>query len=409
MTGQKEQALALVQDALLKSKRESDLDWTEIKEKHPIMEHSSDILRRYGTAWKMLEDWGIIDFSQIKISDYDKPSYKETTEIVKDGSHKSDKLIEMNEAQGKDENFLLEAHGFDPDVWEITGARNSVYNVNAKGGITKTLYSSKITVKKKVDGFNVDAFLKKIENIKPRTVKRPTEKGKNMLSVAFVDQHFGINTCDDYKNKIAETIQLFESKKWDTIYFPIGNDLLHNNNHKGHTANGTPIELVDLENAKEEAFKFYVTLLDSALQNSANVVADYIPGNHDADLSWMFVSMLAKMYPQVKWNTSMGAKKLFRWENILLVNLHGDKGLNRVADALITEYRDYMVGANTVEIHSGHLHAEKVVNKYGIVVRTLPTDAKTDQWHKDNTFEGATKISQIFEYNSNILKNIHLV
>jgi len=93
----------------------------------------------------------------------------------------------------------------------------------------------------------------------------------------------------------------------------------------------------------------------------------------------------------------------------LLVNLHGDKGINRVAKTLVTEYRDLMVGAKTVEIHSGHLHSQKVNDEYGILVRTLPTDAKTDDWHRDNSFEGAVKVSQLFEYNENILKTIHHV
>jgi len=408
MTGQKEQALALVQDAVSRAKLEHKKCWLEMKDEHGF-EHSGEHLRKFGSAFKWLEENDLVDFSQIKVSDYDKPNYKETTEITKDGSHKSDKLIEMNEAQGKDETFLLEAHGFDADIWEITGARNSIFNVNAKGGITKTLYSSKITVKKKIDGFNIDKLIEKFNSIKPIKVKRPTKSSKRMLSVAFVDQHFGINTFSHYERKLSETLEIFESREWDTIYIPIGNDLLHNNNHKGQTANGTQIESVDMDFATEEAYKFYTTLIDSALTNSVNVIADYIPGNHDSDITWMFTKMLAKLYPQVKWNTSIDAKKMFRWENILLVNLHGDKGLNRVAESLIKEYRDMMVNANTVEIHSGHLHSEKVIDKYGIMVRTLPTDALTDQWHKDNTFEGAVKVSQIFEYNENMLKNIHYV
>lgn len=409
MTNTKQEALELVKESVAKSRRESDLDWTEIKDKHLIFEHSSDILRRYGRAWHMLEDWGLVDFSQVQSKDLETPSYKESVELKKDGSQLSDKLIDLSATEMKDEETVLKAHGYNPDEWEIINAKHSMYNVNAKGGITKTLYSSKITVKKKVDSFNVDTFLKKIEKIKPVHVERPTHSTKRMLSVPFVDQHFGINTLADYKRKLEETIEIFESKQWDTIYIPLGNDLLHNNNHKGHTANGTPIELVNMEQAKEDAYAFYVTIIESALKNAVNVVVDYVPGNHDLDMTWMFISMLAKQYPQVKWNTSIDAKKLFRWENILLVNLHGDKGINRVAKTLVTEYRDLMVGAKTVEIHSGHLHSQKVNDEYGILVRTLPTDAKTDDWHRDNSFEGAVKVSQLFEYNENILKTIHHV
>lgn len=405
----KKQALELVQKSLEKTNRNSDLDWTDIKDSAPFFDHNSDLLRRYSRGWQFLQEWNLIDFSQLQLEEGTKPLYRETTEVLKDGTHKSDKLIKMNAQESKDEEYMLRAHGFDPNEWEIMSIKNSIYDANTKGGITKTFYSSKISAKKKKNAFNIENFLKKIENIKPRKIERPKTSTKRMLTVPFVDQHFGINNYKSYERKLQETIELFESKKWDTIYIPIGNDLLHNNDHKGNTANGTPIESVDMDYATEEALRFYTELYDSALANAVNVVSDYIPGNHDADITWMFVKMLSKQYPDIKWDTSMETKKLFRWENILLANLHGDKGLARVADALITTYRDFVVGAKTVEIHSGHLHVEKVINKSGIVVRTLPTDAATDQWHKDNTFEGATKISQIFEYNEDILKTIHLV
>lgn len=405
----KKDALELVQDSLAKSRRESDLDWTDIKDKHPIMEHSSDILRRYSTGWKLLEDWGLVDFSQININTESEnmPVYKETTEILAGGVQRSDKLIKMNDKQSKDVEYMLKAHGFDPNEFELISVKNNIWNTNSKTQGVQTLYSSKISVKPKVDGFNVDKFLEKIKDIKPKLIKRPDESTKSMITVPFVDQHFGINDFNHYERKLNDTVELFESKKWDTIYIPIGNDLLHVNTHKGQTANGTQIENVNLEKAKEDAYKFYSIIFDHALANAKNVVAHYVQGNHDADITWMFVTMLSKLYPQIEWDTSMEVKKFFKWENILLVNLHGDRGLNRVVDALVSEYRDLVVGAKTVEVHSGHLHAERVFYKNGILVRTLPTDAETDSWHRSNTFEGAVKVSQILEYNEYRLKTIH--
>lgn len=405
----KEQALNLINDSLLKSRRESDLDWTDIKDKHPIMEHSSDILRRYSTAWKLLEDWGVVDFSNINPKDIETPAYKETHELVAGGVQKSDKLIKMNAQQAKDANYILQAHGFDTEEWEIVNAKNNIWNVNSKVQGVQTLYSSKITVKPKNSGFNIDKFLEKIENIKPKYIKQPVESTERLLTISYVDLHFGINTVNDYQQKLDETIEIMESKSYDTIYVPIGNDLLHVNTFKNQTANGTQIESVDLDKASDDAYEFYTIVLDNALKNSKNVVADYIPGNHDSDISWMFVKMLAKQYPQIKWNTSIDAKKILRWKNIMLLNLHGESGMNRVANTLITEYRDLMVGANCVEIHSGHLHSEKVKDNFGILVRTLPTSAKTDTWHKNQSFEGAVKASQLFEYNKDKLKVIHYV
>src|SRR5690606_20058028 len=51
------------------------------------------------------------------------PNYKETTEILADGSHKSDKLLKMSVEQSKDVNYLLKAHGFDTEQWELVNAK----------------------------------------------------------------------------------------------------------------------------------------------------------------------------------------------------------------------------------------------------------------------------------------------
>src|SRR5690606_19109768 len=94
-------------------------------------------------------------------------------------------------------------------------------------------------------------------------------------------------------------------------------------------------------------------------------------------------------FPQVKWDTSLSTKKFLVWNDVVVVSLHGDKGLQRVVDTLITKYRNLITNAKVVEIHSGHLHSQKTVDKYGILIRTLPTKAIEDNWHEDMSFEGA--------------------
>ena len=197
-------------------------------------------------------------------------NYKETTEILGDGSHKSDKVIEMSPDQSKDADFLLKSHGFDVDEWEITSAKNSIWNANTKSDGIKTLYSSKISVKPKVNGFNVDKMVERMQKeVKPVHVKQPfiIESGR-LLEIPFVDMHFGINNYEMYQSTLVETLDLIRSKKWDTIYIPIGNDLLHNNDFKGRTANGTIIDKVDMMTAWNDAFNFYSHIYEEALKNS---------------------------------------------------------------------------------------------------------------------------------------------
>lgn len=403
------EALFLAKDAVARAKLEHRKDWLDMKDEHNF-EGSGETLRKHGAAFKWLEDNGIIDFSKIQEKDYEVPSYKETTEIIKDGQQKSDRLIEMSESDMKDEEYILKAHGYDPNIWEIVNAKNSIFNVNAKGGITKTLYSSKITVKKKADGMNVDKLIERLkESMKPIKVKRPEAVGKRLLVLPFVDMHFGINTFEYYEEKLAETVEKIQMRTWDTIYVPIGHDLLHNNNHQGTTVSGTNIEKVDMDRAWNDAFKFYKVIFTEALKHANNVVSDYVPGNHDADISWGFMKGLPNVFEDVKFNTDPDNKKIFKWEKVFIISLHGDKGMARVVKTLLTKYRDLITGCKVVEVQSGHLHSEKVKDDFGIVTRTLPTSAQEDDWHVEESFEGAVKTSQIFEYSEDKLKTIYHV
>ena len=206
-----------------------------------------------------------------------------------------------------------------------------------------------------------------------------------------------------------DTLEIISSKSWDTIYIPIGHDLIHVNDSKNRTANGTIVETIDIPNAWKDAFTFYSNIIEASLKQSINVVSDYVCGNHDADLTWGFMQALEVKFPQVKWDTSMENKKYFKWNEVLLVSTHGERGLKRVTNTLITKYRDLMVGAKCIEIYSGHIHNQQVSDNYGILVRSLPTSAKEDDWHVSQSFEGSVKNSQVFVYKKDRIKTIYHV
>lgn len=403
------EALEFVQESVRKSKKQSDLDWTEIKDSAPFFDHSSDILRRYGRAWYMLEEWGLVDFSTLTLKDFETPDYKNTTEIIKDGQQKSDRLIEMSETDMKDTEFLLKAHGYNPNEWEIVNAKNSIYNVNAKGGITKTLYSSKITVKPKVSGFNIDKLIEKItKNIEPVHVEQPTE-GENLLEIPLYDMHFGIADFSYYKPVMTKIMRKIRSQKWDTVMFVIGQDLLHNDGFTGQTTSGTMIDKVDMEQAWEDAYDFYTILFNTALSNAKNVDVIFSDGNHDQAMGWSLVKALSKIFLQINFDTKMKKFKAYTWNEIFIGITHGDKGQNRVQKAFLAEYGKLMSNATVRELHLGHLHHEKSQDDFGIVQRTLGSGVPTDQYHADNAFIGARKKFQIFEYSPDSLEAIYYI
>src|SRR5690606_18517593 len=170
--------------------------------------------------------------------------YKETVEILPDGSHRSVKLLRMSAEQAKDPEYLLKAHGYDPNEWELTSARSNIWNVYSKQDGIQTLYSSKITAKPKKEGLNFDKLLEQIEKAKPFKIEHnivDVEK-KKLLEISQFDQHFGISDYEHYKPTQARIIEKIKSRRWEQILITIGSDMFHNNNHRGQTANGTDIE-----------------------------------------------------------------------------------------------------------------------------------------------------------------------
>ena len=97
----------------------------------------------------------------------EKLKYKSTEEICQDGTHKSDKLLRMDSNQSKDPRFLLEAHGFNADEWELLSAKNNIWNTYSKQDGINTLYSSKIVAKPKIKSFDLNWYKEQFKEIEP--------------------------------------------------------------------------------------------------------------------------------------------------------------------------------------------------------------------------------------------------
>lgn len=396
-----------------KLNKEIDLDWSEIVNLLGL-ECSSDHLRKLSYAYKeVYENTLNVPFSSenVDAEEYYQSKYKETTEIQKDGQQKSDKLIKMTSEESKNEHFLLDAHGYDRDEWEIVNAKSSVWNQHNKTDGTITLYSSKITVKPKKNGFNIDKLVEVMSKRDPIIVDEIKDKTHSkLLEIPLYDMHFGVSNLDDYKSHLDEIIHKIRSRYWDKILFVIGQDLLHNDNFKGQTANGTLIEKVDMEQAFNDALTFYETLFEEALiYSDLNVEAIYVKGNHDESIAYGLFRTLQATFPQVKFDSRLKQRKSFVWEKVFLGLTHGDKGANRMMENFMTDFGKLIAHAEVREIHSGHLHAEITKDKFGLVQRTLATANKTDDWHEDQGFVGANKRFQLFEYSPSSLDAIYYI
>jgi len=393
-----------------KLNKEIDLDWVEINQILGLVQ-SGDHTRKISYGYKEIYDDNPNLFEKKIIEDnLGQLKYKETVEILGDGSHKSDKLLQMSADQSKSVDFLLEAHGYNIKEWELVSAKNNIWNVYSKQDGVSTLYSSKITARPLKQGFDYESFLEKAnEKIIPVHKTNIITDGKNLLEIPLYDLHFGVNTYEYYETVLKEVADKITSKKWDTIFFIIGQDLLHNNGFNGQTSSGTPIEFVDMDKAWGDAYQFYTELIDLAQKNANHVDASYSIANHDDSMAWAFVKMLEVKFSDITFDTSKKVRKSYVWNDVFIGYTHGHKGANRLHENFLSDFGKQMALANIVEIHSGHLHSEKAKDKFGVLVRTLSTKGQTDDWHDDNGFVGANKRFQLFEYSPTALKSIDYV
>lgn len=345
-----------------------------------------------------------------------KANYKTTTEIMGDGSHKSDKLIKMDAEDSKDPDFLLKAHGYDPSKWKLTNAKNNIWNSYSKQDGIMTLYSSRITARPLENEFNIDDLIERLETLEPIKIKKKSVNKKasgGLLEIPLFDQHFGISSLEDYKETQSKISDKIDEKHWDEVLFVVGQDLLHNDGFTSQTTKGTIIEPVDMEQAWEDASNFYIPLITQAFKGSNNVKVIYSAGNHDEAISWAFAKYLKALFPQCEFDDNLEEHKLHIYGSNAIGFTHGDKGgqraRNEVHNVFSALFPVEWGTAKNREVHMGHFHHEDAKDKFGTMVRTLATRNKTDEWHKRNSFVGNHKRFMLFEYTTDDLEAIFYV
>ncbi|GAA4880536.1 GcrA family cell cycle regulator [Paenibacillus vulneris] len=345
------------------------------------------------------------------INDKNVSNYKEQVEIQKDGTQTSNKLVHMSIENSKNVEFLLTAHGYDKSEWELVSAKSNIWNSYSKQDGVLQLYASKITVKPRNDHYGFQQIIEAIKNVQPIVIDTTSfdSKENKLLEIPLFDAHFGISDYEYYKQTQLRILDKINLRKWDEILFVIGQDMFHNNDLKGNTANGTPIEKVDMQKAWEDCCLFYEPMIEKSLKQSKYVKIIYSKGNHDEAISWAFVKYLKARYPQIDCDDEIVERKIHTFGEVFIGITHGDKAKKDLHNIFIHEFPLEWAKAKTREIHKGHFHVEDGKDIFGTMIRTLSTRNKTDSWHRDNGFVGAHKRFMLFEYNLQELDSIHYV
>lgn len=248
-----------------------------------------------------------------------------------------------------------------------------------------------------------------IKDARPSDIKPTRFSGDNMLEIPLFDMHFGVADLDYYKETLEDLLSIVSCKQYDEINILFGQDVLHTNDMRGHTAKGTDIQKIDFPKAWSDAWMFFRAVIDTALEHSPHVCLRYSKGNHDECTAWCMFKALQAVYPQCTCDDSFLPRKCIFWKGCFVGFGHCEytNKSSLLFQNFVLDFPQEFANAKVREIHSGHLHRESVDE--GMMVRRLPSGVPTDEWSSNNGYTGAHKRFQIFEWAENRLKGIYYV
>ena len=285
-------------------------------------------------------------------------------------------------------------------------AHGATVQVNASGEVVQAW------VKEHADDGQMDRLVEFIRaHTAPVEIDRSAESAETpeMLEIPLFDQHFPLSDQIGVFCGLAEVI---ESRQWEEINVIIGQDLFHNDDMRGRTSSGRPIEKVDMTKAWELARIFYYSLCKCALEHTNRLKITYSKGNHDESMSWAFVQMLKAMFPQAEFDDSMKQRKCISWRDCFIGITHGayKKSTNEDLRGQFTiQFPVEFAEAKVREIHAGHLHREEEKDIYGVMCRRLCRNGATDEWSDDEGYVGAHDRFMVFRWKPGRLAGIDYI
>lgn len=394
---------------ILKEKQDNEeIEWQDVcdvRTKYTgLTEHRDTVRKGSKIIYEYINAGWIKEPLQDDNSVVDNLNIKQTTTINADKTETSESQFYIeDESKLRDYDYLLRLHNYEPSLFEIVSAKNSKWNAHTKEGSTKTLYSSKITVKPKkleitFDNLN-EWFYKLDRRYSTPKVKITTDylNGNKMLLLDISDLHMNLQssmftTGNEYNCEIAEKLFFYviydvlsrtQSYKFNKIIFTIGGDMLNSDNLLGTTTKGTPQSNdVHLFDAYNKLHDMTIKAID-ILKDIAPVEVIYIASNHDLTSSWKLSKSIDAWFrneDRVVVDTSPLPRKYIVFGNTLFVFAH-DGNVKELPKLIADEARKYWSNIDFTEVFLQHLHSEQVLlESNNMRIQRLPTISAKSEW-----------------------------
>lgn len=319
--------------------------------------------------------------------------------IDKNGNQTHTTVIEMRDGQEKDPEYLLVAHGYNPDEWEITNAVSNFWQQGSAEHGTKDLYQSKITVKPKIKNVGVEGLIKVLNGGVNSITIENKNSGQRSLVISLFDLHFGITTIEMLESHLHQMANIIKNG-YKRVEIIVGGDVLHSDfMTKTQTASNTQLDHVDTIKSLYDAETFIGTLIELSLENAPIVEVKAVSGNHDADSQYLFMWGLSKKYPQVSFDNRLNSTRLaFSFGKIGIMVAHGNLALKRLPMLFANEYNQIWANSTYRMVASGHFHTEKKSDMDGVMMYQFGTAKPNDPYEQANGYTMARKHLQLLEF-----------
>lgn len=320
---------------------------------------------------------------------------------LSDGSYSSARTLNLSDDELKDENALLQYHGYDPEKWEIKTSSNSRNTRETNQG-TKHSYNSRITVRPKTQLSTTDIVQEMYKHVEPIHIQpRGLVSVRDTLVIPLYDLHFGIANTKSMKESLTNLISLV-NYGYKKIIIISGGDIIHSDKvTKSETAKGTVLDPVSMKQAIKDARQFYDVLFRTALESSSNVLHYSITGNHDRDSGYFLNLILEAQYPQIEHHIGDYRQAFKVGTNTGIMIMHGDLATKNAPLLFAQEYREVWNSTEHHQIISGHFHYDKITEIMGVELIQVGTNKPNDPYESANGYIGNNKQLTAITYNNN--------
>ena len=326
---------------------------------------------------------------------------KKDFQILKSGEQSSTVLCKLSDEQLKDPDYILKVHGYDSNSWELTSAKQTIWN----NSLDNELYSSKITVKPRV-GFNwsEDNIKNIFDKLKEHTefnvsdymtivgVDEELPTQDKMLLIGIADLHYGLlakdNLSEEYNMKIAKERfsdiitdvikRKSNDKSIEKVVLLIGNDFLSADNVQGTTSRHFTQQDQETNwyEIIESATEMLIEEIDKLRFFFPSVEVVNVKGNHDEMSTFGIMQTLNAYYrghQAVTINTSCKFRQYIRYGTSLIGLSHNER-VQDVSKIMAAETGTDFGECRYKCFLMGHLHSRKEIgDDYGVDIYRLPS------------------------------------